>query len=205
MANRRMFSKDVLYSEAFLDLPKSAQTLYFYLCIEADDYGFLSGTKRILRMVQASDEDLGELQECGLVIIFKSGVLVIRDWRINNYVQPDRRTETRYITERSMIINWEYSGGDEKGKSGTGKAYKVKREYKEFVVLPSDEEIVAQLLTDQPTKEVTPKGIPPTNTYQNNRPKTSGVINLRNEDDEDECNRLLKRLVHDTSDKLKAN
>ena len=54
MANRRMFSLDVVDTDAFLDMPCSARLLYYDLGMRADDDGFLSDAKKILRFTGAS-------------------------------------------------------------------------------------------------------------------------------------------------------
>lgn len=103
MAQRRMFSLDVCDTDSFLDLPVSSQALYFHLGMRADDDGFVSNPKKITAMVNCSADDLKLLFAKGFVIPFESGVCVIRDWRVNNYIQKDRYHETRYLTEKAML------------------------------------------------------------------------------------------------------
>lgn len=74
MANRRMFSKDVIDSDRFLDMPPTAQNLYFHLGIQADDDGFVSSPKRVKRACGAADDDLKLLEKKGFIISFESGV-----------------------------------------------------------------------------------------------------------------------------------
>ena len=57
MAERRMFTQKITESDAFLDMPLSAQALYFHLCMNADDDGFVKNHKRIARMLGANDDD----------------------------------------------------------------------------------------------------------------------------------------------------
>jgi len=102
MAKRRMFSSDIVDSDKFLDMPVSARCLYYDLGMRADDDGFV-GPKKILRLTGASDDDLKVLIAKGFVIPFKSGVLVIKDWKMNNYIQKDRYSETIYKTEKSQL------------------------------------------------------------------------------------------------------
>lgn len=104
MAKRRMFSLDVVDTDAFLDLPASSQSLYFHLGMRADDDGFVSSPKRITAMVNASGDDLKLLMAKGFVIPFDSGVCVIRDWKVNNYIQSDRYTATLYVEEKRQLI-----------------------------------------------------------------------------------------------------
>ena len=112
MAKRRMFSLDVIVTDSFLDLPASSQSLYFHLGMRADDDGFVSSPKRITAMVGAAGDDLKLLIAKGFVIPFESGVCVIRDWRVNNYIQRDRYTPSIYTEEKqrlSIAENGRYS------------------------------------------------------------------------------------------------
>lgn len=104
MARRRMFSLDVVDTDAFLDLPSSSQALYFHLGMRADDDGFVSSPKRITATVSASPDDLRLLISKGFLIPFASGVCVIRDWKKNNYIQTDRRTETAFVAEKAQLL-----------------------------------------------------------------------------------------------------
>jgi hypothetical protein len=102
MANKRMFSKEVIGSDMFLDLPVSSRELYFQLGMYADDDGFVS-PKKVIRMVGASDDDIKVLASKGFVIPFKSGVLVITHWKENNYIQIDRYHETIHQEEFKQL------------------------------------------------------------------------------------------------------
>lgn len=103
MAKRRMFSLDVVDTDIFLDLPASSQSLYFHLGMRADDDGFVSSPKRITAMVNASGDDLKLLIAKGLIIPFETGVCVIRDWKVNNYIQSDRYTPSLYTSEKQHL------------------------------------------------------------------------------------------------------
>lgn len=103
MAERRMFAKTIIDSDAFLDMPMSAQLLYFHLSMRADDEGFLNNPKKIQRMIGASDDDLRLLKLKKFIITFDSGVIVIKHWRINNYLQKDRCKQTIFQREKSML------------------------------------------------------------------------------------------------------
>ena len=103
MAKRRMFSLDVVDTDDFLELPATVQNLYFHLGMRADDDGFVSNPKKITKMVNCSGDDLKLLTEKGYLIPFESGVLIIKDWKVNNYIQRDRYTPTRYRDEMSHI------------------------------------------------------------------------------------------------------
>ena len=103
MANRRMFSVEVVCTDKFLEMPASSQALYFQLGMKADDDGFVSAPKQITRMTNASDDDLRLLSSKGFIIPFESGVIVISDWKVNNYLRKDRYTETRHVIEKAKL------------------------------------------------------------------------------------------------------
>ena len=103
MAERRMFAKTIIDSDAFLDMPMSTQALYFHLSMRADDDGFINNPKRIQRMIGASDDDLKLLIAKSFLIVFESGVVVIKHWKIHNYIQTDRYKPTVYVEEKSLL------------------------------------------------------------------------------------------------------
>ena len=103
MAERRMFAKTIIDSDAFLDMPMSTQALYFHLSMRADDDGFINNPKRIQRMIGASDDDLKLLIAKSFIITFESGVVVIKHWKIHNYIQSDRYKPTVYAEEKSLL------------------------------------------------------------------------------------------------------
>lgn len=103
MAERRMFAKTIIDSDAFLDMPLSAQALYFHLSMRADDDGFINNPKKIQRMVGASDDDCKLLMMKRFIIAFESGVVVIKHWKIHNYIQKDRYKPTIYQEEMSLL------------------------------------------------------------------------------------------------------
>ena len=103
MAERRMFAKTIIDSDAFLDMPLSAQALYFHLSMRADDEGFVNNPKKIQRMVGASDDDCKLLVLKRFILTFESGVIVIKHWKIHNYIRNDRFKETVYVKEKAML------------------------------------------------------------------------------------------------------
>lgn len=103
MAQRRMFSRKITESDQFLDMPMSSQSLYFHINMQADDDGFVGNVKTIKRMIGASDDDLKLLISKRFLIPFDTGIVVIRDWKIHNYIQKDRYTETFYKHEKAML------------------------------------------------------------------------------------------------------
>ena len=104
MAERRMFAKTIVLSDAFLDMPMSARCLYFTLGMLADDDGFINAPRSIMRQCGASDDDMKLLLAKKFVLAFESGVLVIKHWRLNNYLQKDRYTETKYKEEKALLF-----------------------------------------------------------------------------------------------------
>ena len=88
MAQRRMFSKKVTDTDVFLDMPLSTQALYFHLNMHADDDGFVGNINTIKRMIGASKDDEKLLIAKQFLIPFEaSGVVVIKDWRLHNYIR----------------------------------------------------------------------------------------------------------------------
>lgn len=103
MAERRMFAKTIIDSDAFLDMPLSTQVLYFHLSMRADDDGFINNPKKIQRMIGAMDDDLKLLIAKNFIIPFESGVVVIKHWKIHNYIRNDRYKETVYQEEKALL------------------------------------------------------------------------------------------------------
>ena len=104
MAERRMFAKRIIDSDAFLDMPLSTQSLYFHLSMRADDEGFINNPKRIQRMIGASDDDCKLLIAKGFILVFETGVIVIKHWKIHNYIQKDRFKPTICSEEKKEIV-----------------------------------------------------------------------------------------------------
>lgn len=104
MAERRMFAKTIIDSDAFLDMPTSARLLYYDLGMRADDDGFVNSPKKIIRMTGASDDDLSVLIAKKFIIPFENGIVVIKHWRIHNYIRKDTYNETAYKEEKAMLI-----------------------------------------------------------------------------------------------------
>lgn len=115
MAERRMFAKTIVLSDAFLDMPLSTRCLYFTLGMLGDDDGFINSPKSVMRQCGASIDDLNLLIAKKFIIPFENGVVVIKHWRIHNYIQKDRYKETKYIEEKSTLAI------DEKGAYTTNK------------------------------------------------------------------------------------
>jgi len=103
MAERRMFAKTIIDSDAFLDMPLSTQALYFHLSMRADDDGFINNAKKIQRMLGCNDDDLKILLSKNFIIPFETGVCVIKHWKIHNLIQKDRYKPTVYSEHKNKL------------------------------------------------------------------------------------------------------
>ena len=103
MAERRIFTKKITESDSFLDMPSSTQMLYFHFSMNADDDGFVNNPKKIQKMCGASDDDFKLLIAKSFIILFDSGIIVIKHWKMHNYIQADRYRPTDYVEEKSML------------------------------------------------------------------------------------------------------
>lgn len=103
MAERRMFAKKITESDAFLDMALSTQALYLHLGMNADDDGFINSPKKISRMIGANDDELKILLAKKFVIGFDSGIVVVKHWKMHNYIQKDRYKETQYQDEKALL------------------------------------------------------------------------------------------------------
>lgn len=103
MAERRMFAKTIIGSDAFLDMPTSSQLLYFHLGMMADDEGFINKPKSIMRMCNCTEDDMKVLISKKFIIPFESGVVVVKHWKINNQIRKDRMTATKYQDEKALL------------------------------------------------------------------------------------------------------
>lgn len=103
MAERRMFAKTIIDSDAFIDMPVTARLLYYDLSMRADDDGFVNAPKKIMRMIGASQDDLSVLILRKFLIPFDNGIVVIKHWRIHNYLRKDRYIETKYSEQKALL------------------------------------------------------------------------------------------------------
>lgn len=162
MAERRMFTKKIIDSDAFLDMPLSAQALYFHLNMRADDDGFVNGPRKIQRMVGASNDDMNLLIAKRFVLTFESGVIVIKHWRMHNLLRKDRYTPTQYQEEyrrletkengaytEALATNWQPNGNQVAPQVSIGKVSIVEDSLKE----------------EEKTKRFTPPSVEEVNSY----------------------------------------
>jgi hypothetical protein len=117
-----MMSKSIIETDKFMDMPMSAQCLYFHLLLRADDDGFIVSPKRTMRSIGCTDDDMKILIAKSYVLAFESGVIVVKHWRIHNYVKRDRYKQSS-IPESKLIMldeNREYQYLEPKrNQSGT--------------------------------------------------------------------------------------
>ena len=104
MADRRMFAKSIIDSDAFLEMPLSAQALYFHLAMRADDDGFVGNPNTIRSYIGAKVSDKNLLIQKRFLLVFESGVIAIKHWRIHNTIRTDRYKPTTYFEEKSTLI-----------------------------------------------------------------------------------------------------
>lgn len=98
-----MFAKTIIDSDAFLDMPTTTQNLYFHLAMRADDDGFVNKPRAVMRVTGSKDDDLKLLIAKKFILPFEDGVIVIKHWRIHNYIQKDRYNETKYVEHKGML------------------------------------------------------------------------------------------------------
>jgi hypothetical protein len=133
MAIRRMFSLQIADTDSFLDLSQGAQNLYFHLGMRADDDGFIAGPKKVARMVGSNSSDFDELVADRFLLDFKSGVCLLKHWRVHNTIRKDRYTQTQWVKELKMV------GIDEE----TGK-YQLLSEHPEASGIPSGNQMATK-------------------------------------------------------------
>ena len=105
MAEKRMFAKSIIDSDQFLDMPTTAQLLYFHLCMRGDDDGFINNPKSIMRNVRCTEDDMRILIAKQYVIPFESGIVVIKHWKIHNYIQKDRYRPSNFEEKQQILID----------------------------------------------------------------------------------------------------
>ncbi|MCI8655466.1 MAG: hypothetical protein HFJ48_06345 [Clostridia bacterium] len=139
MARKRMFDLEIVDTDLFLEMPQSTQNLYFHLGMRADDDGFVSNPKKIARTIGANEDDLKVLLSKQFIILFESGILVIRHWKLNNYIRKDRYMETIYKEEKKLLvedINGTYNLVNQMSTNGQPMVYQTVTNG-----IPSNEEI----------------------------------------------------------------
>lgn len=103
MASKRMIAKSIVDSDNFLEMPTTAQLLYFHLLVRGDDEGFIDNPRSIIRNVRCTEDDMRILIAKQYIIPFESGIVVIKHWKIHNYIRKDRLKATEYVDEKAML------------------------------------------------------------------------------------------------------
>lgn len=149
MAEKRMFSLSIIDSDAFLDMPSTTQNLYYHLGMRADDDGFINSPKKIMRSIRSSDDDMNLLIAKKFIIIFDNGVVVIKHWKINNYIRSDRYKPTNYQNEFRML---EIEENGSYKVVGIPSGYQVGAQNRlDKIRLDKDSNTIGQKLTDVDT------------------------------------------------------
>ena len=165
MAERRMFSKSITNSDSFLEMPLSSQCLYFHLSMNADDDGFVDRTKSIIRMVGAKDDDLKVLISKSFIIPFETGIIVIKHWKINNYLRNDRHKSTNYTFEKDQLFEKENGSYTLGIPSGRQSVYQVETQYsigKDSI----DKDSIGKVNIEEGIKEETTLPSPPPSKHK---------------------------------------
>lgn len=118
-----MFTQKITESDAFLEMPLSSQAFYFHLCMNADDDGFVKNPKMLAKLVGASEDDFKLLVMKSFVIMYDTGVIVIKHWRMHNILRKDRYTKSNYLEERNQLYikeNGAYTLDETKGEKLPG-------------------------------------------------------------------------------------
>lgn len=128
MANRRMVNIRLIDSDLFLDMPLSAQALYFHMLMRADDDGFINSPMRLLRTLGCNNDDYKLLIAKGLILAFETGVIVIKHWRLHNYLRKDRYHESVCQNEKEQLYleddgAYTFENTGKKVKKDTGQPY----------------------------------------------------------------------------------
>lgn len=132
-----MFSKEVIETDWFTDMPATTQLLYIHLSMDADDDGFVTNTKMAMMNAHASKDDLAILTAKNYVITLEQGLYLIKHWRQNNYLRSDRykksafadrladfdqKTDGSYTLKNGSVYQMDTSGIPSIGKDRLGKS-----------------------------------------------------------------------------------
>lgn len=200
MAERRMFTQKITDSDAFIDMPLSTQCLYFHLCMNADDDGFVNNPKRIQKMLGASEDDVKLLIAKSFILPFESGVIVIKHWRMHNLLRKDRYKETRYLEEKSTLFlkeNGAYTFDKTQGKKipkmGSKKSKNPTDNQMATNGIPNDNQVAPQYSQGQ-------NSLDKDNMYNNHHLLTPSSFSTDDEIDEEDDNKFYE--LNSSNDKL---
>lgn len=145
---KRMFSKQIVDSDAFLDMPPTSQNLYFHLVMRADDEGFVGNVKKVMRMINIGDDDFKILVAKRFILTFESGVVVIKHWLIHNTIRMDRFSKTSYQDEKKQLIIKENKAYTESATIGLPSGNQMEPQVKLIKVKLSEVSIDTSALAD---------------------------------------------------------
>lgn len=117
MAIRRCFSKKIVRSDDFIDLPATTQLLYFQLGMEADDRGYINNARSVIKLVGCSIGDLEMLIAKRFVMVREEKLILIKGWKINNTIQPTRISESLYVDDLKLLYIDEHGSYTDKKTS----------------------------------------------------------------------------------------
>ena len=152
MAEKRMFSKIIIDNDVFMDMPLSTQALYFHLCLSADGEGFIGNPRRILKTIGASEDDFKILILKRYILVFDSGVIVIKHWRIHNNLEKNY-TPTSYVEEKSQLMLDAKGSYVEKNKDSSLKQNNILF-LKDNILEEKDNNIIEENIIDKERKYI---------------------------------------------------
>lgn len=152
MAEKRMFAKSIVMSDDFLEMPTSTRCLYFTLGMFADDDGFVNNPKSIMRQISATEDDMKILIAKSYVLVFESGVIVIKHWRINNYIRGDRYHKTTHTDELNQLCVLENKEYAEKSSTSVGLPPGTPDDYQVTTESSIDESKLEEISSDKSNK-----------------------------------------------------
>lgn len=105
MAEKRMFSRQIVNSARFLRMPQTSRLLYYDLGMAADDDGYVEAFT-VIRTTGAAEDDLRVLASKGFVSVLNDDLVTfINDWSINNLIRKDRYKPSLYKGAFSEMQN----------------------------------------------------------------------------------------------------
>lgn len=107
MAEKRMFNQKIVTADQFIELPLSAQALYFHLAMWADDDGFVNNVKGLIRTTGTEKADLMTLESAGYIMGFESGVFVILHWNMHNHISAKIYKPTIFKEEKEQLLSYD--------------------------------------------------------------------------------------------------
>lgn len=116
-----MFTKAVIRSSHFMRMPLDAQFLYLQMLLDADDDGFIANPELEVTIAKCAQEDLQTLIDKHYLMVFPSGIALIRHWFLHNYIRKERYRASVYPEKRQVTLTKErvYIWLEEESDAGT--------------------------------------------------------------------------------------